>query len=72
MLNKSKIKIVKRTDAAAVKAKNKKPKNAGPRTAAREMVSTVTVWVSDLKQRKGQETKAAFDMLFANRRPNES
>jgi hypothetical protein len=29
--------------------------------------------VSDLKQRKSTETKAAFDLLFAaNQRPNES
>ncbi len=71
MINKSKIKIVKRTDAAA--AKSVKRKTASPRIAAREMVSTVTDWVSDLKQRKGQETKAAFELLFAaNRRPSES
>jgi len=71
MINKSKIKIVKRTDAAA--AKFVRSKTASPRIAAREMVSTVTDWVSDLKQRKGLETKAAFEMLFAvNRRPNES
>lgn len=59
-------------DAAAAKSV-KKRKTASPRTAAREMVSNVTDWVSDLKQRKGHETKAAFEMLFAaNRRPSES
>lgn len=72
MINKTKIKIVKRTDAVAASSV-KKRKVANPRIAAREMVSTVTDWVSDLKQRKGQETKAAFDMLFAsNRRASES
>lgn len=73
MINKSKIKIVKRTEAVAAKSVIKKRKTASPRAAAREMVSTVTDWVSDLKQRKGQETKAAFELLFAaNQRPSES
>lgn len=73
MTKKSKIKIVKRIDAAAARSVGKKRKTASPRAAAREMVSTVTDWVSDLKQRKGQETKAALDLLFAaNPRPSES
>lgn len=72
MINKSKIRIVKRTDAVAAKSVQKE-KVASPRTAAREMVSTVTDWVSDLKHRKGQETKAAIEMLFgSNPRANES
>ena len=72
-VDKTKIKIVKRAEANVAKAK-KKRKVATPRTAAREMVSTVTEWVSDLKQRKTEETKAAFDLLFAanNRQPRES
>lgn len=71
MIDKKKIKIVKRTDAVAAKSRKRKP--ASPRMAAREMVSTVTEWVSDLKQRKSEETKAAFDLLFAsNRQPSES
>ncbi len=72
MINKTRIKIVKKTDAAtAISVKN--GKTASPRVAAREMVSTVTDWVSDLKQRKSTETKAAFDLLFAaNRRASES
>ena len=71
MIDKSKIKIVKRSDAAAAKAKVRKVPSS--RATAREMVSTVTDWVSDIKQRKSEETKAAFDMLFAaHRQPNES
>ena len=70
MIDKSKIKIVKRSDAAAAKAKVRKAPSS--RAKAREMVSTVTDWVSDIKQRKSEETKAAFDLLFANRQPNES
>jgi len=71
MIEKKKIKVVKRTEAAA--AKVAKRKVVTPRATARAMVSIVTDWVADLKQRKGEETKAAFELLFvANRRPTES
>jgi hypothetical protein len=71
MIDKSKIKVVKKTEA--VTFRSKKRKVASKRAAAREIVSNVTEWVSDLKQRKTEETKAAFDMLFAaNQRPSES
>ena len=73
MIDKSKIKVVKRAEAVATRSAARKTKRvASPRAAAREMVSTVTDWVSDLKQRKGSETKAALELLFAtNQRPNE-
>lgn len=71
MIDKTKIKIVKKTEALAARSAKRKIKT--PRVAAREIVSNVTGWVSDLKQRKGEETKAAFDLLFAaTRRPTES
>ena len=71
MIDKTKIKIVKRSEAEAAKTKEKKAPTS--RATAREMVSTVTDWVSDIKQRKSEETKAAFDLLFAaNRQPTES
>ncbi len=71
MINKGKIKIIKKVEAQNVMPKAKAVKSS--RKAAREMVSTVTEWVSDLKVRKREETKAAFDMLFgANSRPSES
>ncbi|CAN5427149.1 hypothetical protein BH10ACI3_BH10ACI3_14060 [soil metagenome] len=71
-MDKSKIKVVKKTEAAVIKSKKKK-KAPTQRSAAREMVSTVTDWVTDLKNRKSVETKAAFDLLFAaNQRPSES
>lgn len=71
MIDKTKIKIVKRTDAVVKGSAKKKAPTA--RASARDMVSTVTEWVSDLKDRKREETKAAFDLLFvANRQPNES
>ena len=72
-MDRTKIKIVKRAEANIARGQKKKIKKATPRAAAREMVSTVTEWVSDLKQRKTDETKAAFDLLFvANRQPRES
>lgn len=60
-----KIKIVKRNDPqreAAVGA----PKAKSPRTVAREMVTTVSDWVSELKERKRLETKAAIDLLLSS------
>lgn len=71
MFDKSKIKIVKKSEASTIRPK--KVKRVSSRAAAREMVSNVTGWVSDIKQRKTMETKAALEMLFAsNRQPNES
>ncbi len=70
-MDRSKIKVVKKTEAGKLKSKTRKPITS--RAVAREMVSNVTGWVSELKQRKTTETKAAFDLLFAaNQRPSES
>ncbi len=67
----TKIKVIKRTDAAVVKPKVQKAKTS--RVAAREMVSTVSEWVTDLKQRKSGETMAAIERLFGTGpRPSES
>lgn len=66
-----KVKVVKKLDAAASKKKVMPAKPA--RIKAREVVSTVSEWVADLRSRKSEETKAAFDSLFAGRaRPSES
>jgi len=71
MINKTKIKVVKRGNA--VPKNTRKKKEVTQRGTARQIVSNVTGWVADLKTRKGEETKAAFDLLFAaNRRPSES
>jgi hypothetical protein len=59
----SKIKVIKKGDAkpapepAPVKPVSKK-------AAAREMVSTVSDWVSDLKRRKQDETKMTLEAFF--------
>jgi len=70
MIDKAKIKIVKRTDVPQVKSKRKAKRQ---RTSARQIVNNVTDWVTDLKQRKSDETKAALDLLFSSRpEPSES
>jgi hypothetical protein len=66
----NKIKIVKKTDAPALKVK--KPKLQRPRNTAREMVSTVSDWVADFKERKKVETKAAMELFrVPDTRPSE-
>lgn len=66
-----KIKIVKKLDAAAFKRKPKSRKQQ--RSTAREVVSTVSDWVTDLRSRKTDETKAAIDRFFTGgARPSES
>ncbi len=72
MNDRSKIKIVKKEDAPALRIKKRK-KKAEPRNTAREMVSTVSDWVADFKTRKSAETKAAFDIFRSSTpRPSES
>lgn len=66
MFDRSKIKIVKKSEASTIKPE--KVKKVSSRAAAREMVSNVTGWVSEIKQRKTLETKAAFESLFASNR----
>ena len=70
-MDRTKIKVVKRSE---IKPQIKKKTRAvSPRASAREMVSTVTDWVADLKQRKTEETKFALEtLLSANRQPRES
>lgn len=71
MKEKSKIKVVKRSEAASRPAKAKRAKTS--HAVAREMVSTVTDWVTELKDRKSTETKAALELLFGGtQRPRES
>ncbi len=71
MINKGKIKVVKKLEIRKITPKVTAAKSS--RVKAREMVSTVTEWVSDLKLRKSGETKAALDLLFGTTsRPSES
>lgn len=67
MTAKAKIKVIKKGELRAAE-KAVKPavveKNS-KKAAAREMVSTVTNWVSDFQQRKREETRQAIDAFFA-------
>ena len=67
----NKIKIIKK-DAVNVKKQTSKAERPDKQKAAREMVTTVTSWVSDFQQRKRGETKVAFKTLFGTPQPSES
>jgi uncharacterized membrane-anchored protein len=57
----AKIKVIKKDEIKAPVKIEKKTK----RETAREMVSTVTSWVSDLQVRKRDETKLAIENFFS-------
>jgi hypothetical protein len=57
-----KIKVIKRGEIKAPVKTVKKSKRA----SAREVVSNVTSWVSDLQARKRDETKIAIEKFFNN------
>ena len=72
MTNKLKIKVIKKGETKS-EPKQAVNESRSRRQAAREMVSNVTGWVSDLQTRKREETRLAFEQLFkANPRPSES
>ncbi len=65
MTAKAKIKVIKKSDLKVVEAPpviEQKPKQA-----AREMVSTVSNWVSEFQHRRREETKQAIEKFFSNR-----
>ena len=59
-----KVKVIKKGEAK-VAAKPVQPAAPSKKAAAREMVSTVASWVSDLQQRKRQETAASIESFFS-------
>jgi len=58
-----KVKVIKKGEIKAAPSKAG-PKVASKKAAAREMVSTVASWVSDLQQRKRSETAATLESFF--------
>lgn len=70
MSSKANIKVIKRSDAP--KKGRKKPRARTSRQAAREMVSTVSEWVTELKEKKAADTREAIDRLFRGPAPSES
>jgi len=61
-----KIKVIKKGEAKPVPAVAP-VKEPSKKAAAREMVSTVSNWVSDFKQRKHEETKLSLEGFFPPR-----
>ncbi len=65
MTAKAKIKVIKKSEIKVAEI----PIEIGKKTkqeSAREMVSTVTTWVSDFQQRRRKETKQAIEKFFTN------
>lgn len=63
MKENSKIKVIKK-GAVKVSKQNQVIEKKSKQAAAREIVSTVSNWVSDFQQRRRIETKQAFENLF--------
>jgi hypothetical protein len=61
-----KIKVIKRGEVIAPAPKQKAAK-VEKRHAAREIVSTVSNWVTDFQTRKREETKAAIETFFVSK-----
>ena len=59
-----KVKVIKKGEMQAAPAKSE-PRKVSKKAAAREMVSTVASWVSDLQQRKRTETAASLESFFS-------
>lgn len=62
----AKIKVIKRGEVVNAAAKPK-PAKEQKRHAAREMVSTVSNWVTDFQARKREETKAAIEKFLISK-----
>ncbi len=65
MSDKPKIKVIKKDAVRVIETPAPDEKKA-TQVAAREMVSTVTNWVSDFQQKRREETKQALELLFQN------
>ncbi|MCU1288092.1 MAG: hypothetical protein JWN60_321 [Acidobacteria bacterium] len=66
MSTKGKIKVIKKGEIKNTEVKPQVEKNS-KQEAARQMVSTVTNWVSDFQVRKREETKLAIEQFFSSR-----
>jgi hypothetical protein len=69
-MSEKKVKIIKR--AERVNRRRNKPKAV--RKSARDMVNTVTSWVTEFEQRQREETAKAVENLIRsrNQQPNEA
>ncbi len=66
MTEKVKIKVIKKKELKTAQSQVEVTKNS-KQQSAREMVSTVSNWVSDLQNRKRKETTVAIETFFSNR-----
>lgn len=64
MTAKAKIKVIKKDAIKSVETAPVLSENKVKQAAAREMVSTVSNWVSDFQQKRRDETKHALELLF--------
>ncbi|MDQ6788131.1 MAG: hypothetical protein M3033_15105 [Acidobacteriota bacterium] len=65
MTAKAKVKVIKKGAVKMAEAPVTVEKKS-TQAAAREMVSTVTNWVSDFQTRRREETRQALETLFQN------
>ena len=63
-----KVRVIKKDQ---IKAPTTKVVAKSKRASAREVVSNVTSWVSDLQTRKRDETKTAIEKFFNTPQPSE-
>ncbi|MCW5958962.1 MAG: hypothetical protein KIS76_02305 [Pyrinomonadaceae bacterium] len=66
MTAKAKIKVIKKSEQNAPEATKVAPKPT-KQQSAREMVSTVSNWVSDFQNRKRKETKHAIETFLSSK-----
>jgi len=66
MTVKAKIKVIKKSEMRIAEVPVKVEVEKKTNQAAREMVSTVTNWVSEFQQRRRVETKQAIEKFFSN------
>lgn len=66
MSEKVKIKVIRKTEIKAAESLIEASKTS-KQASAREMVSTVSTWVSDFQNRKRKETKDAIETFLTNR-----
>lgn len=70
MSTKAKIKVIKK-GAKMVAPETVEIEKKSTKEAAREMVGTVSNWVSDFQQRRREETKQAIEKFFSQQpQPN--
>ena len=73
-MSEKKVKVVKRAERVNRKPSNAKTARDVARRTARDMVGTVTNWVSEFEQRQRVETATAVENLIRSRQhqPNEA